>query len=49
MYIDHFTRCKQHWSRSTSCFSFLTLHKSWDKIQTTEHLKLNQKVKQTSL
>jgi len=21
--IDHFTRCKQHWSRSTSCFSFL--------------------------
>jgi len=20
--IDHFTRCK-HWSRSTSCFSFL--------------------------
>jgi len=19
--IDHFTRCKQHWSRSTSCFS----------------------------
>jgi len=20
--IDHFTRCKQHWSRSTSCFSF---------------------------
>jgi len=22
-YIDHFTRCKQHWSRSTSCFSFL--------------------------
>jgi len=20
-YIDHFTRCKQHWSRSTSCFS----------------------------
>jgi len=49
--IDHFTRCKQHWSRSTSCFSFLTLglYKSWDKIQPTEHLKLNQKVKQTSL
>jgi len=46
--IDHFTRCKQHWSRSTSCFS-LTLHKSWDKIQPTEHLKLSQKVKQTSL
>jgi len=23
IYIDHFTRCKQHWSRSTSCFSFL--------------------------
>jgi len=21
--IDHFARCKQHWSRSTSCFSFL--------------------------
>jgi len=21
-HIDHFTRCKQHWSRSTSCFSF---------------------------
>jgi len=19
--IDHFTRCKPHWSRSTSCFS----------------------------
>jgi len=19
--IDHFTRCKQHWSRNTSCFS----------------------------
>jgi len=19
--IDHFARCKQHWSRSTSCFS----------------------------
>jgi len=44
--IDHFARCKQHWSRSTSCFSFLTLHKSWDKIQPTEHVKLNQKVKQ---
>jgi len=25
---------------------FLTLHKSWDKIQPTEHVKLNQKVKQ---
>jgi len=24
-------------------------YKSWDKIQPTEHLKLNQKVKQTSL
>jgi len=24
---DHFARCKQHWSRSTSCFSFLSLHK----------------------
>jgi len=23
--IDHFTRCKQHWSRSTSCFSLYTL------------------------
>jgi len=45
--IDHFARCKQHWSRSTSCF--LTLHKSWDKIQPTEHIKLNQRVKQTSL
>jgi len=43
--IDHFTRCKQHWSRSSSCFSLLTLHKSWDKIQPTAHLKLNQKVK----
>jgi len=43
-YIDNFARCK-HWSRSTSCFS-LTLHKSWDKIQPTEHVKLNQKVKQ---
>jgi len=21
MFIDHFTRCKQHWSRNTSCFS----------------------------
>jgi len=21
--IDHFARCKQHWSRSTSFFSFL--------------------------
>jgi len=41
-YIDHFAR-----SRSTSCFSFLTLHKSWDKIQPTEHIKVNQKVKQT--
>jgi len=20
--VDHFTRCKQHWSRSTSSFSF---------------------------
>jgi len=20
-YIDHFARCKQHWSRNTSCFS----------------------------
>jgi len=20
--VDHFARCKQHWSRSTSCFSF---------------------------
>jgi len=19
--IDHFARCKQHWSRNTSCFS----------------------------
>jgi len=46
---DHFARCKQHWSRSTSCFSFLTLHKGWDKIQPTEHIKLNQKVKQPSL
>jgi len=27
---------------------FLTLYKSWDKIQPTEHLKLNQKVKQTN-
>jgi len=36
--VEHFTRCKQHWSRSTSCFSFLTLHKSWDKIQPTEHI-----------
>jgi len=47
--IDHFARCKQNWSRSTPCFSFLTLHKSWDKMQPTEHIKLNQKVKQTSL
>jgi len=46
MAIDHFARCKQHWSRSTSCFSFLTLHKSFDKIQPTAHLKLNQRVKQ---
>jgi len=22
LHIGHFTRCKQHWSRSTSCFSF---------------------------
>jgi len=22
-FSDHFARCKQHWSRSTSCFSFL--------------------------
>jgi len=28
---------------------FLTLDKSWDKIQPTEHIKLNQKVKHTSL
>jgi len=28
---------------------FLKLHKSWDKTQPTEHLKLNQKVKQISL
>jgi len=28
---------------------FLTLHKSWDKIQPTVHIKLNQKVKQTSI
>jgi len=47
MNTDHFERCKQHWSRSTSCFSFLPQHKSWDKIQPTEHIKLNQKVKQT--
>jgi len=47
--INQFARCKQHWSRSTSCFSFLTLHESWDKIQPTEHIKLNQNVKQTSL
>jgi len=46
-YIDHFARCKQNWSRSTFCFSFLTLHKSWEKIQPTEHIKVNQKVKQT--
>jgi len=46
---DYFARCKQHWSKSTSCFRFLTPHKSWDKIQPTEHMKLNQKVKQTSL
>jgi len=26
-----------------------TLHKSWDKIQPTEHINMNQKVKQTSL
>jgi len=49
MFIDHFARCKQHWSRSTSCLIFLTLHKSWDKIQPTEHVKLNQKVKQQHL
>jgi len=29
--------------------SVLTLHKSWDKVQPSEHIKLNQKVKQTSL
>jgi len=28
---------------------FLTLDKSWDKIQPREHIKLNQKVKQTYL
>jgi len=43
--IDHFARCKQRWSRSTSCFIFLTLHKSWDKIQPTEHGKLNQSLR----
>jgi len=31
------------------CQYLLIIHKSWDKIQPTEHLKLNQKVKQTSL
>jgi len=46
---NHFARCKQNWSKSTSCFSFLTLHKSRDKIQPTEHIKLNQTVKQTPL
>jgi len=46
MLFGSFARCKQHWSGSTSCFSFLTLHKSWDKIQPTVHVKLNQKVKQ---
>jgi len=40
---DHFTRCKQHW------FQFFNTTWSWDKIQPTEHLKLNQKVKQTAL
>jgi len=35
--LDHFARCK-------SLFQFLTLHKSWDRIQATD-----QKVKQTSL
>jgi len=25
IYIYHFTRCKQHWSRSTSCFSFIVV------------------------
>jgi len=48
-FIDHFARCKQNWPRSPSCFSFLTLHKSWDKIQPTEYIKLNKKVKQTYL
>jgi len=42
----HFLLDVNSWSRSTSCFSFLTLHKSWDKIQPTEHVKLNLKVKQ---
>jgi len=32
-----------------SVFLTLVLDKSWDKIQPTEHLKLNQKVKQTPL
>jgi len=41
-FIDHFARCK-HWSRSTSCFRFLTLHKSWDKNTTNRTYKTESK------
>jgi len=26
IFIDHFARCKQHWSRNTSCFSLCWLY-----------------------
>lgn len=45
--VGHFPYCKQHRSRSTLCFNFLTLHKHWQKVP-TEHLELNQNVTQTS-
>lgn len=36
--IDHFRKRKRYWSRRTSAFTHLTLHKCLNKEQPTDHL-----------
>jgi len=44
--IDHFARCKQqHFSTGPEALPVSVYSITWDKIQPTEHIKLNQKVK----
>jgi len=44
--IDHFARCKQqHFSTGPEALPVSVYSLTWDKIQPTEHIKLNQKVK----
>jgi len=42
--MDHFARLNKTGPDKHFLFQFLTLHKSWDKIQPTEHIQLNQKI-----